>query len=63
VLGKDHPDTLISTNNLALSLGNQRRYTEAKAMLRQALQLMEKVLGKDHPSTLASMDNLATSLD
>jgi tetratricopeptide (TPR) repeat protein len=62
VLGKDHPDTLASMNNLAESLRQQGKYAEAEAMHRQALQLKETALGKDHPDTLMSMKNLALSL-
>ena len=62
VLGKDHPDTLSSMNNLAISLRGQGRYVEAEAMDRQTLRLNEAVLGKDHQDTLRSMNNLATSL-
>jgi Tfp pilus assembly protein PilF len=62
VLGKDHPDTLASMNNLATSLCQQGKYAEAEAMQQQTLQLKETVLGKDHPDTLASMNNLAESL-
>jgi tetratricopeptide (TPR) repeat protein len=63
VLGKEHPDTLLSMNNLALSIYNQGKSAEAEAMHRQTLQLQEAVLGKEHPSTLGSMNNLASSLD
>jgi hypothetical protein len=63
VLGKKHPDTLASMNNLAVVLDNQGKYNEAEAMHREALQLREKVLGKKHPDTLASMINLAVVLD
>jgi hypothetical protein len=58
VLGKEHPSTLSSMNNLGLVLGSQGKYKEAEAMHRQTLQLKEKVLGKEHPSTLDSMNNL-----
>ena len=63
VLGKDHPDTLVSLNVLAVSLHSQGKYAEAEAIYRQTLQLMETVLGNGHPDTLASMNNLASSLD
>ncbi|KAK0745442.1 P-loop containing nucleoside triphosphate hydrolase protein [Schizothecium vesticola] len=63
VLGKEHPSTLGSMNNLALVLDSQGKYEEAEQMHRQALQLREKVLGKEHPSTLGSMNNLALVLD
>jgi tetratricopeptide (TPR) repeat protein len=62
VLGKEHPDTLMSMNNLAESLRQQGKYADAEAMHRQTLQLKETVLGKDHPRTLMSMMNLANSL-
>ena len=55
VLGKDHPDTLASMNNLAISLRNQGKYVEAEAIDRQTLQLKETVLGKDHSNTLMSV--------
>jgi hypothetical protein len=48
VLGKEHPSTLTSMNNLALVLSNQGKYEEAKEMLRQSLGLSETVLGKEH---------------
>ena len=63
VLGTNHPDTLGSMNNLALSLRLQGKYAEAEAMHRQTLKLMETVLGKDHPDTLTSMNNLAIALE
>jgi Tfp pilus assembly protein PilF len=37
VLGPEHPDTLISMNNLGLVLSSQGRYEEAEAMNRRAL--------------------------
>jgi hypothetical protein len=57
VLGKDHPDTLTSMSNLALSLHFQSKYDEA-AIRRQALQIRQAaqaVLWKDHPDALTSM--------
>jgi hypothetical protein len=63
VLGKNHPDTLTSMNNLAVAVEMQSKYAEAEAMHRQTLQLMETVLGKDHPDTLTSMNNLAIALE
>ncbi|KFY65112.1 hypothetical protein V496_02801 [Pseudogymnoascus sp. VKM F-4515 (FW-2607)] len=60
VLGNDHPSTLTSLNNLAKSLGQQGKYTEAEAEAMQRHR--ERVLGNDHPNTLASMNNVAASL-
>jgi len=63
VLGRDHPSTLESMNNLAVVLGSQGQYAKAETMHCEVLQLREKVLGRDHPSTLRSRNNLALVLD
>jgi tetratricopeptide (TPR) repeat protein len=62
LLGKEHPDTLTSMNNLAYVMQQQGKYKEAEHMDRQTLELKQKVLGKEHPSTLLSMHNLAAAL-
>ncbi|RKK62252.1 hypothetical protein BFJ66_g1057 [Fusarium oxysporum f. sp. cepae] len=62
VLGKEHPNTFSSMNNLAIVLNNMGEYEEAEKMHRETLELKEKVLGKEHPDTLDSMNNLATVL-
>ncbi|KAK6859032.1 hypothetical protein PG995_004885 [Apiospora arundinis] len=62
VLGREHPSTLASMNNLAESLRQQGKHAEAEEMHRQTLGLKETVLGREHPSTLDSMNNLAISL-
>jgi tetratricopeptide (TPR) repeat protein len=63
VLGREHPDTLASMNNLAQVLVRQGKYEEAEAMNRQTMALKETVLGREHPSTLTSMNNLAQVLN
>jgi tetratricopeptide (TPR) repeat protein len=63
VLGKEHPDTLMSMNDLASLLESQGKYDEAEPIYRQTLQLSEKVLGKEHPGTLTSINNLAFLLE
>ncbi|KAK3383706.1 hypothetical protein B0T24DRAFT_645911 [Lasiosphaeria ovina] len=63
VLGREHPSTLNSINNLGVVLGSQGKYEEAEQMHRQALELKEKVLGHEHPSRLASMNNLGLVLE
>jgi hypothetical protein len=55
VLGKEHPNTLSSVNNLALILDRQGKHKEAEEMLQRILTLMETVLGEEHPDTLASV--------
>ncbi|KAI2618440.1 hypothetical protein GGR54DRAFT_605477 [Hypoxylon sp. NC1633] len=61
-LGKEHPDTLISMNNLGIVLHNQGKYEEAVQIYRETLELMEQVLGKEDPITLANMNNLGSVL-
>ncbi|KAK4113213.1 hypothetical protein N656DRAFT_789251 [Canariomyces notabilis] len=58
VLGKEHPSTLTSMNNLASVLNSQGKYKEAERIHRQALGL--RVLGDEHPNTLTSIGNLAS---
>ena len=46
VLGKEHPDTLTSVSNLAVTWRDRASMKEAEAMNRRALEGSEKVLGK-----------------
>ena len=62
LLGKEHPDTLVTMNNLAVVLRRRGKYEEAEEMHRQALGPQETVLGKENPDTLTSMNNLALVL-
>ena len=55
MLGKEHPDTLRSMNNLAEVLRSECKYKEAEEMHGRALALRERVLGKEHPNTLTSV--------
>jgi len=57
VLGKDHPFTLTSMNNLATVLRDQGKYEQTEKIHRQALGLQKtvrfdfswcKILGKDY---------------
>ncbi|KAK2024242.1 TPR-like protein [Colletotrichum zoysiae] len=61
-LGKDHPHTLGSLNNLGLVLSAQGKHKEAEQIHRQALEGKEKTLGKYHPGTLTSLNNLGIGL-
>jgi hypothetical protein len=49
MLGREHPDTLTSMNNLASVLNSQGKYVQSG----------EELLGPKHSSTLTSMSNLA----
>jgi tetratricopeptide (TPR) repeat protein len=59
VLGRDHPATLTSRNNLAYAYQPAGRLGEAIPLLEQTLADAERVLGGDHPDTLTSRNNLA----
>ena len=58
MLGAEHPDTLMSANNLAGSLSNQGKHLEAEQMLHAALASLQRVLGPAHPNTLQIASNL-----
>jgi tetratricopeptide (TPR) repeat protein len=59
VLGADHPDTLMSRNDLAVAYRDAGRSAEAMPLLERTLADRERVLGADHPDTLMSRNNLA----
>ena len=62
MLGEEHPDTLISMNQLAAALLNLGNASSARDLHESALSVRRRVLGEEHPSTLGSMHNLASSL-
>jgi tetratricopeptide (TPR) repeat protein len=62
VLGKKHPSTLTSMNEVGVALYDQGNYAEAETMHRATLALREEVLGKKHPHTLTSMNNVGLAL-
>jgi Cdc6-like AAA superfamily ATPase len=62
VLGDEHPDTLTSISNLALTYKSQGRWKEAEELQVQVMQTRKRVLGDEHPNTLITMHNLAFSL-
>ncbi len=59
VLGKDHPNTLTSLNNLAALLKSKGKPADAEPLYRRALEGRQKLLGDEHPNTLSSLNNLA----
>lgn len=62
VLGAEHPNTLMSRNNLAIALDAQGKYAEAEKDHRAVLAIRERMQGAEHPDTLASRSNLADAL-
>ena len=60
-LGPDHPDTLVSMNNLANSYHDAGQNDRALKLYEEALALVKAKLGPNHPLTLVNMNNLADS--
>ena len=58
-LRPDHPDTLVSMNNLARAYQAVAKLGLALPLFEETLKLMKAKLGPDHPDTLTSMNNLA----
>jgi tetratricopeptide (TPR) repeat protein len=63
LLGEEHPLTLASGNDVALSLEKLGRYREAEELFRKVLQTYRKVLGEAHPDIAACFNNMAGILD
>ncbi|WP_344951718.1 tetratricopeptide repeat protein [Sphaerisporangium flaviroseum] len=61
VLGHDHPDTLVSRNNLAQAYQAAGDLGRAIPLLEQTLAECERILGDDRPFTLISRNNLANA--
>ena len=59
ILGFEHPETLSSMNNLAMTYSNQGRWKEAEELFVQVMGTRKRVLGPEHLVTLSSMANLA----
>ncbi|KAH7111811.1 hypothetical protein B0J11DRAFT_447418, partial [Dendryphion nanum] len=58
VLGDEHPDTLISMNNLAFTLKGLGHYDRAISMMGDCVDLLAQVLGAHHPRTVSSRNTL-----
>ena len=59
VLGEEHPNTLTSASNLALTYSQQGKHAEAETLQVAVLAVEKRVLGEEHPDTLTSANNLA----
>jgi tetratricopeptide (TPR) repeat protein len=60
-LGLNHPGTLSSMANLALTYRKQGRWEEAEQLFVEVMETCKNKLGLDHPDTLSSMANLAST--
>jgi len=58
-LGPDHPDTLVSMNNLAQAYKDSGKLSLAVPLLEETVKLQKTKLGPDHSNTLATMNDLA----
>jgi hypothetical protein len=58
-LGPEHPDTLLTAHNLALTLSRQGDYAGARARSEAVLEAYTRLLGPEHPDTLLTAHNLA----
>ena len=56
VLGRDHPDTLTTRNNIAGWTGSVGDAREALRLFTELLPDQERVLGRDHPDTLETQE-------
>jgi hypothetical protein len=58
-LGADHPDTLTTRNNLALTYQSRKRCDLAEPLFREVVEDSRRKLGPTHPDTLQRIRNLA----
>jgi Tetratricopeptide repeat len=58
VLGKEHPDTLISMNNLAFTWKFQGRDNNALGLMKECLLLRKQKLERDYPLTVSSLETV-----
>ena len=58
VLGKDHPSTGTTYNNIAGVYDSQGDYPKALEWYQKALNILEKRLGTEHPNTLIVKSNI-----
>ena len=58
-LGREHPDTLRSLSNLAVTYSDLGDYQKALVLKEKVYDLGYKLLGAEHPDTLTSLSNLA----
>ena len=58
LIGAEHPDTLRSMTNLAVTYREQGRWNEAEQLQVQVVEMRKKLIGAEHPDTLSSMANI-----
>jgi len=63
VLGKTHPDTLISVYCLAYLLQNKQEYEEASILYERACTSYKLSLGSEYPTTKACVNHYSAMLN
>jgi tetratricopeptide (TPR) repeat protein len=63
LLRRDHPDTLVTINNIALLYNSQGEYRKALEWYGRALAGFERSLRRDHPDILSTVNNIALVYD
>jgi tetratricopeptide (TPR) repeat protein len=56
--GPEHPNTLISMNNLAIVLWENGQFSESKKLFTTALQALKKLYPEDHLEIVVTLNNL-----
>ncbi|KIK05405.1 hypothetical protein K443DRAFT_69603, partial [Laccaria amethystina LaAM-08-1] len=59
ILGEQHPDTVMSKGDLAVTYSNLGKYAEAEKLQVQVLDTRNRIQGDEDSHTLMSMDDLA----
>lgn len=59
MLGKDHPRTAASYNNIGIVYFNLGDYDKALEYYKQAMDIRGRALGKEHPNTVQSYNDIA----
>ena len=61
--GPDHPETLSSMNNLGVAYLSVRQFSQAVAVLQEAVLLYERRYPPDSPEPLGTMENLLVAYE
>ncbi|MEM7204114.1 MAG: tetratricopeptide repeat protein [Planctomycetota bacterium] len=60
--GREHPFTVLTTVDLATTIGNAGRHREAEELLRETIAVLRKIHPDGHPFLGTALHNLATQL-
>lgn len=58
VLGREHPDTATTYNNIGVLYYYMQDYVEAKQYLQKAYFILAKIFGNEHPYTKKSNESV-----